>query len=395
MRQSQALSWLWLAITNNLIWLVLPQDLGLTLDAFCIIAAVILIIIFEAYAPEGPKPYVPKKQWPPKSLWIQALFKAFNSCTARLTKMIMNIRVRRRYQPQQPRTCGKCTRQKRQCHAPFTQVASMTSTWSHQWTTPRARAKQFDSDSHALMLDDGTSACITNCKEDFIESPKCIDRKVKGIKGHANATHRGTLKWYLKDNTGLVHVMVIQGAYLIPYAVTRILSPQHLAQQANDHYPREEGTGSLTTSKSITLFWSQHRFAKTVPLDPRTNVGLTTTAAGARSFHAFCASVDVEETNQTNIFTTHVIPNDEDDKSFQPNDPVAPPAEEEEESVAPPEQSPEPPELGPMTTLVDLGPICQVIPEDPEPGSLDPHDELLRWHYCLGHLPFDQVKQLA
>ena len=167
------------------------------------------------------------------------------------------------------------------------------------------------------MLDDGASACITNCKEDFVEPPKRVDRKVKGIKGHADATHRGTLKWYLEDDTGLVHVIMIQGAYLIPEASTRILSPQHLAQQANDHYPKEEGTGTLTTSKNITLFWSQRRFTKTVPLDPRTNVGLTTTAAGTKTYRAFCATLNAQETHETNIFTTHVIP-DDDDESFQP-----------------------------------------------------------------------------
>ena len=90
-----------------------------------------------------------------------------------------------------------------------------------------------------------------------------------------------------------------------------------------------------------------------------------------------------------------MIPDDEDDESFQPKDPVAPPAEEENDPVASPEQSPEAPGTGPMTTQVDLGPITQVIPEDTEPTSLDPHDELLRWHYRLGHLPFDRVKQLA
>ena len=89
-----------------------------------------------------------------------------------------------------------------------------------------------------------------------------------------------------------------------------------------------------------------------------------------------------------------MTPDDEDDESFQPSDPVAPPAPEEE-PVASPEQSPEGPVQGPITTLMDLGPISQVIPENPEPTSLDPHDELLRWHYRLGHLPFKRVKQLA
>ena len=232
---------------------MLPQNLGLALDACCLITTSILILIFEVCAPEGSKPYVPKRQRPPKSMWVRTVFKDFNSFTDGLTKMIMNIRVRLRYHPQKLRTGTKRTRQKRQCFVPYAQITSMTTTWPHQWSAPRARTQQFDSDSHAFMLDDRASACITNCKEDFIESPKRVDRKVKGIKGHADATHRGTLKWYLEDVTGLMHAIIIEGAYLIPDAATRILSPQHLAQQANDHYPKEEDTGSLTTSKNITF----------------------------------------------------------------------------------------------------------------------------------------------
>ena len=72
----------------------------------------------------------------------------------------------------------------------------------------------------------------------------------------------------------------------------RILSPPHLAQQASDHFPKEEGTRALTTSKNIMFFRSQRRFTKTVPLDPTTNVGLTTTAFGAHSFRAFCATIE-------------------------------------------------------------------------------------------------------
>ena len=136
------------------------------------------------------------------------------------------------------------------------------------------------------MLDDGASACITNDKDDFIEPPKHVDHKVKGINGRAKATHRGTLKWHVDDN-GFVHIMVIKGAYFIPDAATRILSPQHLAQQADDHKPKEEGTGALTTSKNFKFFLVPEAICQDVPLDPRTNVGLTTTASDARSFCAF------------------------------------------------------------------------------------------------------------
>ena len=127
--------------------------------------------------------------------------------------------------------------------------------------------------------------------------------------------------------------MVIKGAYLIPDVVTRILSPQHLAQRVDDHYPMAEGTGALSTSKSITLFWAQRCFVKTVPLDSKTNVGLTMTASGARSFRAFCATVTVPKTKNTNIFTTHIIPDEEDDESFQPKDPIEPAAQEEIDQV--------------------------------------------------------------
>ena len=270
----------------------------------------------------------------------------------------------------------------------------MTTTWVNGISKSPPLAKQFDSDSQALMLDNGASACITNNKDDFIKPPKCVDRKVRGIKGHTKATHHGMLKWHVEDDIGLVHVMVIKGAYFIPDTATRILSLQHLAQQADDHYPKEEGTGALTTSKNIMLFWSQRHFAKTVPLDPSTNMGLTMTASGAQSFHAFCATVDIPKTMQPNIFTTHVIPNEDDNDSFQPKDPVDPPPQDNDHEKL--HKHVDDSEAAvPQTTLIDLGPITHVIPEDQKLMLLDPHDKLLWWHYWLGHLPFDCIKQLA
>ena len=290
------------------------------------------------------------------------------------------------------RYSGYRHRRKKRKLAHHSLLTGMPSTWDSNNLSARGT---FDSDAQVLMLDDGASACITNDKLDFIEPPKRADRKVKGIKGHAHATHKGTIKWYLEDDQGLVHVMIIRGAYLIPDAPTRILSPQHLAQQADDHYPKEEGTGALTTSKSVTLFWAQRRFSKTVPLDTKTNVGLTTTASGARSFRAFCATIQTPETMQPNIFITHVIP-DEDDESFQPKDPIEQVNSDTEERANTSEKLDEHVTQGQtQTTMVDLGPITHVIPEDDEPNSLDPHDELLRWHYRLGHLSYQRIRQLA
>ena len=94
-----------------------------------------------------------------------------------------------------------------------------------------------------------------------------------------------------------------------------------------------------------------------MPLDPTTNVGLTTTAPGARSFRAFCATIEQPETKQENIFTMHVIPDDEDDESFQPKDPVKPPhtADDSNEEIYLSNKDEAMKQQ--QTTVVDLGPI--------------------------------------
>ena len=105
------------------------------------------------------------------------------------------------------------------------------------------------------------------------------------------------------------------------------------------------------------------------------------------------------ETNQTNIFTTHIIPSVKDNESFQPKDPVEPPVESQQ-PMGDHIKEPLPTEddaviTTPQATIIDMELITHVIPEHPEPKSLDPQDELLRWHYRLGHLPFDRIKQQA
>ena len=109
----------------------------------------------------------------------------------------------------------------------------------------RPVSSQFDSDSRPLMLDDGASSSIADNIHDFIHPPKMVNYKVRVIKGHANATHLGMINWHIGDDTGQKHALLIHHTHPIPKAPTRMLSPQHLTQQANDH--------AITTSKSITL----------------------------------------------------------------------------------------------------------------------------------------------
>ena len=106
-------------------------------------------------------------------------------------------------------------------------------------------------------------------------------------------------------------------------------------------------------------------------------------ASGARSFRTFCTMLEKPETKQTNIFTTHIIPDDEDVESFQPKDPVEPPQPTEDSTDEILITNNDVAITTPQTTVIDMEPITHVIPEDQEPKSLDPQDELLRWHYRL------------
>ena len=72
---------------------------------------------------------------------------------------------------------------------------------------------------------------------------------------------------------------------------------------------------------------------------------------------------------------THVITDEENDESFQPKDPIETNTQEEDDQEKVQPESNEVMTSEPQTTLVDLGRITHVIPEDQEPMSLDPHDE--------------------
>ena len=113
------------------------------------------------------------------------------------------------------------------------------------------RKAPFDTDSHCIMFDNGASASIMNDLKNFITTPTCIKCNVKGISGNAQATFRGRVKWQLEDNQGKLHELTIPNSYYIVAAPTRILSPQHFAQQANDHKPEPNGTGFITMSSTI------------------------------------------------------------------------------------------------------------------------------------------------
>ena len=71
----------------------------------------------------------------------------------------------------------------------------------------------FKSNATKLMIDNGASACITNNLADFVGKAHCINQRIKGIAGHAQATHKGTVRWKIEDDTGMVHLIYIKDTY--------------------------------------------------------------------------------------------------------------------------------------------------------------------------------------
>ena len=101
-------------------------------------------------------------------------------------------------------------------------------------------------------------------------------------------------------------------------------------------------------------------------------------------------------------FDTHIIPDDDDDVSLQPLDPIQTniqetpppfPLQQQEQPSATPEQGST---TLPTTTHVDFTPLQQIKPnlikQVDEPTKLNPCDELLQWHYKLGHAPFKMLQ---
>ena len=60
-------------------------------------------------------------------------------------------------------------------------------------TMPRTQRTTFESDAMSLMIDDRASACITNNLTDFVGRACHINQRIKGITGHAQTMHKGTV----------------------------------------------------------------------------------------------------------------------------------------------------------------------------------------------------------
>jgi hypothetical protein len=421
--------------------LTLIQVMAIELDYFHMIAALscsnIWIIINSVFVlfyfflfgllsfdndwavPEGYVPKRKRKRKPPKFSLIKRINQIVTGLAdraeRRLNKDLRYYKHRRRPLSMSVRFIYKVI--KARCRQPFgrskrrARMSRVFAYTSHKFTYHHY-PDPYDSDSGPLIVDNGCSASMSPYLSDFIGKLTKCNVKVDGFGGGSvGATHKGTIRWILQDDVGVGHPIYIKNAYYCPDAPCRMLSPQHWAQSKGDHSPNPEGTGCTTTSQEVVLYWDQRKYVKTIRLDKATNVGITATAPCYKKFKAYMVSLESDCSEQhTTIMLPALIEDDEssqalgdeeaifDDDNLSFSEPIA---GKKWNAVKEPPHSLQTELHGSandnqplQATYSDL-PRPTVIPEDEEPMYLSPQDELLRWHYRLGHLPFRRIKKMC
>jgi len=235
------------------------------------------------------------------------------------------------------------------------------------------RECHFDTDSRPLLVDNGSSRGLSNCKADFKNlQPLPKDQvKILGLTASEAPEAVGTMIVNFQDNSGQEHTFEIDDCYYSPSFTARIMCPQQWAQQ---HYEKFGDTLAHcdTTRQSLVLEWSHgdQLFQKTIPLT-KSNVGFTSTSVGFKNYLAFLSLFQATE--------AVVVSDDEEDSK---------PTIENQDAL-------------PGTTSAtpfsfDLS-SPHVVPQDDDETPLLVKDQklLMQYHESLGHASWDQLKVLA
>ena len=255
---------------------------------------------------------------------------------------------------------------------------------------------RFDSDSYPIKIDNCASACMTPNLSEFAELPTSIRTPVKGIGGSTiDATHKGTLKWTWDDDQGRSHTFLIPDSYCTPDNPYRLLSPQHWAKVANDHFPQRHGTRCITNDDDIELEWQQRRYRCHIPLHPVSRVGTIYSSANFdQSKHFFAAAFPDNDDHIIGLPT--VISDDEGNEG----DTLPAPSSE-------PPQTPLPTIADTDTALTPHEFLQFELPTTSDPNLIEDDDDVelepltnpqalwRYWHNKLGHISKQRMVNMA
>jgi len=216
---------------------------------------------------------------------------------------------------------------------------------------------QYDTDSFLLGIDNHASASMTNTEDDFVGPTKTVDIKIKGIKGYLNTAKVGTVRWTLQDDQGRNHQFNIPGTYLVPDLPIRLLSPQHLAQEMLKISNEPDGTACHTYSNRVVLTWNHGKYCRTITLD-KANVPIIQTSPSYNNYNNYISTL--KEPTQSLAYTANFPMVDTSDMP-----------------------------------LMDVSVPLESSYNDEVPHNVSPSNLLMIWHVRLGHIPFQQIQQMA
>ena len=105
-----------------------------------------------------------------------------------------------------------------------------------------------------VIIDSGASMTYTNCLSDFVGDVSSIDNvNIAGIGSNLSATARGTVRWIVHTDNGLLVPIEIDALY-VPALPIRLLSPQQLGKQ---NISSDQPTFTMRGNTS-TLVWQGH-----------------------------------------------------------------------------------------------------------------------------------------
>ncbi|KAI2493485.1 hypothetical protein MHU86_21066 [Fragilaria crotonensis] len=206
----------------------------------------------------------------------------------------------------------------------LTAIIAMKAKHAHQDEVAR-----FDTDAKAIRIDNCASYCISNDKETSSPSQEG-QQEPQGLGGTLADIYSGTIKWSIEDDDGVTHDIVIPNGLYVKDSPSKLLSPQHWAQTAQDFKPLPRGTWCSTYHDCIQLHWAQRQHTKTVRLTKGSgNIATMYTAPSYKAFSTFCnmwvdwsqppntpVSFDLDATDRTDL---PVVIEDEEDTAVHEN----------------------------------------------------------------------------
>ena len=272
---------------------------------------------------------------------------------------------------------------------------------------PAPRQMTFDTDSAPVGIDNRCSACMSHIRSDFVGELMKTSRAIKGYAGtQVFEVFIGTIRWNIMDDEGMSHEILIPHSFYVPSSSSRLISPQHWAQQAyeaeDDPDTKDpDGTRCGTFHDRAILIWGDGRYQKTVQVDGQ-NVFTFNLAAGYNEFTAFCTQIGYDAYEQD------VLPDavDRDELMAYENATNTANADDDDPVVVDPgmtvsvteDRNELIPEGGaPIPNLDGEGEDDEdvTVEFDMDSIRLDPTAELLRMHYKYGHISFRRLQQMA